>query len=240
MIFVDNILNFAGANLGEYGVIEKIERTFASPIELNSKKIMGKNGELYRNKTMGALYIDVYLRIFDDVNVNELMNLIFRDTNYDSLKALNFKNSKVWYDATISNYEIVESFRKTYRLIKLTFYVPSGSGRSRHRVKKFNFTSGVIRLDGNLPTYPIFTFQSASNIISGSSNKGGMVKVIGGNLATFVLDFEKETLVAGGKLFMNRIDWSSKFFMIYDGMTLESQVPCRLEYYERYAYDLVT
>ena len=230
-------IEFNNINLAQYGVLEKVDRNFTPGIRVKTKEIQGRNGLLYKGKELEALYIDIYLRLFKGINIGQLMNMIYKNTSSDMLGVLNYKDSKVFYDAVVVDYNIEESYRDLQKLIKITFLVPSGSGRSRSYVETNNFTDKIIRLGGNLPTYPIFTFEGSSAKIYSYDNDGGEIIITTGVSRKFEIDSKNETVFANGSLDMKRLDWNSDFFMVYDGMRIRSTVPIKMRYYERYMYD---
>lgn len=230
-------IEFNNINLARYGVLEKVDRNFTPGIRVKTKEIQGRNGVLYKGKEFEALYIDIYLRLFKGINIGQLMNMIYKNTSSDMLGVLNYKDSKVFYDAVAVDYNIEESHRDLQKLIKITFLVPSGSGRSRSYVETNNFTDKTIRLGGNLPTYPIFTFEGSSAKIYSYDKDGGEIIITTGVSRKFEIDSKNETVFANGSLDMKRLDWNSDFFMVYDGMRIRSTVPIKMKYYERYMYD---
>lgn len=232
----DRVL-FNGINLAQYGVLEKVDRNFAPGIRVKTKEIQGRNGVLYKRKELEPLYIDIYLRIFKGIDLGKVMNMIYKNTSSDKLGVLNYKDSRVFYDAVVVDYNIEEAHRDLQKLIKITFLVPSGSGRSRTYVETSSFTDKSIRLGGNLPTYPIFTFEGSSGKIYSYDKDGGQIIIKSGASRKFEIDSKNETVFANGSLDMKRLDWASDFFMIYDGMRVRSTVPVRMKYYERYMYD---
>lgn len=137
----------------------------------------------------------------------------------------------------VVDYNIEEAHRDLQKLIKITFLVPSGSGRSRSYVETGSFTDKTVRLGGNLPTYPIFTFEGSGGKIYSYDKDGGEIIIKSGASRKFEIDSKNETVFANGSLDMKRLDWASDFFMIYDGMRVRSTVPIRMKYYERYMYD---
>ena len=230
-------IEFNNINLARYGVLEKVDRNFTPGIRIKTKEIQGRNGVLYKGKEFEPLYIDIYLRLFKGINIGRLMNMIYKNTSSDKLGVLNYKDSKVFYDAVAVDYNIEESHRDLQKLIKITFLVPSGSGRSRSYVETESFTDKIVRLDGNLPTYPIFTFEGTGAKIYSYDNDGGEIIITTGVSRKFEIDSKNETVFANGSLDMKRLDWNSDFFMIYDGMRIRSTVPIKMKYYERYMYD---
>ena len=230
-------IEFNNINLARYGVLEKVDRNYTPGIRVKTKEIQGRSGVLYKGKELEALYIDVYLRLFKGINIGQLMNMIYKNTSSDKLGVLNYKDSKVFYDAVAVDYNIEESHRDVQKLVKITFLVPSGSGRSRSYVETESFTDKIVRFDGNLPTYPIFTFEGSSAKIYSYDNDGGEIIITTGVSRKFEIDSKNETVFANGSLDMKRLDWSSDFFMIYDGMRIRSTVPIKMKYYERYMYD---
>ena len=230
-------IEFNNINLAQYGVLEKVDRNFTPGIRVKTKEIQGRNGLLYKGKELEALYIDIYLRLFKGINIGQLMNMIYKNTSSDKLGVLNYKDSKGFYDAVVVDYNIEESYRDLQKLIKITFLVPSGSGRSRSYVETNNFTDKIIRLGGNLPTYPIFTFEGSSAKIYSYDKDGGEIIITTGVSRKFEIDSKNETVFANGSLDMKRLDWNSDFFMVYDGMRIRSTVPIKMRYYERYMYD---
>lgn len=232
----DRVL-FNGINLAQYGVLEKVDRNFAPGIRVKTKEIQGRNGVLYKGKELEPLYIDIYLRIFKGIDLGKLMNMIYENTSSDKLGVLNYKDSKVFYDAVVVDYNIEESHRDLQKLIKITFLVPSGSGRSRSYVETGSFTDKTIRLCGNLATDPIFIFEGSSGKIYSYDKDGGEIIIKSGASRKFEIYSKNETVFANGSLDMKRLDWDSDFFMIYDGMRIRSTVPVKMKYYERYMYD---
>lgn len=234
---VGDKVTFNGINLGQYGVLEKVDRNYTPGIRVKTKEIQGRNGVLYKGKELEPLHIEIYLRLFKGVNLGRLMNMIYKDTSSDKLGVLNYKDSRVFYDAVAVDYNIEESHRDLQKLIKITFLVPSGSGRSRTYVETSSFTDKTVRLGGNLPTYPIFTFEGTGGKIYSYDKDGGEIIIKSGASRRFEIDSKNETVFASGSLDMTRLDWSSDFFMIYDGMRIRSTVPVKMKYYERYMYD---
>lgn len=232
----DRVL-FNNINLAQYGVLEKVERNFTPGIRVKTKEIQGRNGLLYKGKELEPLYIDIYLRIFKGIDLGKIMNMIYKNTSSDKLGVLNYKDSKVFYDAVAVDYNIEESHRDLQKLIKITFLVPSGSGRSRSYVETGSFTDKTVRLAGNLSTYPIFTFEGSSGKIYSYDKDGGEIIIKSGPSRKFEIDSKNETVFANGSLDAKRLDWDSDFFMIYDGMRIRSTVPVKMKYYERYMYD---
>lgn len=232
----DRVL-FNGINLAQYGVLEKVDRNFAPGIRVKTKEIQGRNGVLYKGKELEPLYIDIYLRIFKGIDLGKVMNMIYKNTSSDKLGVLNYKDSRVFYDAVVVDYNIEEAHRDLQKLIKITFLVPSGSGRSRSYVETGSFTDKTVRLGGNLPAYPIFTFEGSGGKIYSYDKDGGQIIIKSGASRKFEIDCKNETVFASGSLDMKRLDWASDFFMIYDGMRVRSTVPVKMKYYERYMYD---
>ena len=232
----DKVL-FNDIDLAQYGVLEKVDRNFTPGIRVKTKTIEGRNGLLYKGKELEPLYIDIYLRLFKGANIGQLMNMIYKNTSSDKLGVLNYKDSGVFYDAVAVDYNIEDSHRDLQKLVKITFLVPSGSGRSRGYVETNSFTDKIIKLDGNLPTHPIFTLEGTGGKIYSYDKDGGEIIIKSGASRKFEIDCKNETVFASGSLDMKRLDWSSDFFMIYDGMRVRSTVPVKMKYYERYMYD---
>lgn len=230
-------IEFNNINLAQYGVLEKVDRNFTPGIRVKTKEIQGRNGILYKGKELEALYIDIYLRLFKGTNIGRLMNMIYKNTSSDRLGVLNYKDSKIFYDAVAVDYNIEDAHRDLQKLVKITFLVPSGSGRSRSYVETGSFTDKIVRLYGNLPTYPIFTFEGSSAKIYSYDKDGGEIVIKSGASRKFEIDSKNETVFANGSLDMKRLDWNSDFFMIRDGMRVRSSVPVKMKYYERYMYD---
>lgn len=61
---VNNNLIFGDFNLGNLGKVEKVIRPALPPIEIESKNIIGKDGEVYKGKIYGSIEIEVYVRLF--------------------------------------------------------------------------------------------------------------------------------------------------------------------------------
>ena len=232
----DKVL-FNDIDLAQYGVLEKVDRNFTPGIRVKTKTIEGRNGLLYKGKELEPLYIDIYLRLFKGANIGQLMNMIYKNTSSDKLGVLNYKDSRVFYDAVAVDYNIEDSHRDLQKLVKITFLVPSGSGRSRGYVETNSFTDKIIKLDGNLPTHPIFTLEGTGGKIYSYDKDGGEIIIKSGASRKFEIDCKNETVFANGSLDMKRLDWSSDFFMIYDGMRVRSTTPVKMKYYERYMYD---
>lgn len=230
-------VTFNDINLASYGVLEKVERSYSPNIRVKTKEIQGRNGLLYKGKELDALYIDIYIRLFKGINIGRLMNMIYKDTSSDKLGVLNYKDSKVFYDAVAVGYEIEDSYSDLQKLIKITFLVPSGSGRSRSYVETRSFTDKTIRLDGNLPIYPIFLYEGSGVKIYSYDKDGGQIIIKSGASRKFEIDSKNETVFASGSLDMKRLDWDSDFFMVYNGMRIRSTEPIKMKYYERYMFD---
>ena len=228
---------FNDINLASYGVLEKVERSYTPNIRVKSKTIEGRNGLLYKGKELDALYIDIYIRLFKGIDLGSMMNMIYKASSDDKLGVLHYKNSKVYYDAVAIGYEIEDSYSDLQKLIKITFLVPSGSGRSRSYFVSEAFTDKTIRLDGNLPTYPIFLYEGSGVKIYSYDKDGGQIIIKSGASRKFEIDSKNETVFASGSLDMKRLDWDSDFFMVYNGMRIRSTEPVKMKYYERYMFD---
>lgn len=235
-----NSLIFGGEEFGEYGIIESVSRSYLPPITQHTKKIMGKDGVLYRGITLGPLTITAKIRIFDyedqlDDFVSRLAGSLFsRQT-----KELNYRGYWTCYDAVLVDAEYQPTRRNRIGLMELTFNVPSGYGRGKKEIVYRNVTRRKMILDGDLPTKPtIITYNPTFQLKN--LRTGEYIKFDAGNSSLnypLVFDFDKETVTFNGQNRIDKLYRASSFFEIEHEDIIESTAPVELRFYDRYLYD---
>lgn len=235
----ENSLIFNGVEFGKFGVIEKIDRPFLTPMNIIEKDINGRDGVLYKDSPFKPLNITISIRLYNRVRRNiddmifDLMQMIYSK----KLCPLNYRRNRVWYDAILVGVDSYKKFRNERAYMDLEFKVPSGLGRSEYKNDYYkNFTSKEISLDSVLPTKGIFTFTGSSNKIT-NMRTGEFIEILLGSSQNFVIDCEKEIVTFKGNRAMDRLNPYSDFFEIRNGDVIKATSPVSLEFYERYLYD---
>lgn len=235
----ENSLIFNGVEFGKFGVIEKIDRPFLTPMNIIEKDINGRDGVLYKDSLFESLTITVSIRLYNSVRrkiddmIFDLMEMMYSK----KLSPLNYRRNRVWYDAVLVGVNSYEKFRNERAYMDLEFKVPSGLGRSEFKNNYYkNFTSKEISLDSVLPTKGIFTFTGSSNKII-NMRTGEFIEILSGTSQNFVIDCEKELVTFKGNRAMDRLNPYSDFFEIRNGDVIKATSPVNLEFYERYLYD---
>ncbi len=235
---VNNNLIFGDFNLGNLGKVEKVIRPALPPIEIESKNIIGKDGEVYKGKIYGSIEIEVYVRLFSFSNIDKVINEFVSYLDSRDLKSLNYRGKRTWYDATLTDCELVEKYRQNYSLLKLVFFVPSGLARGQFMREEYkDFTEKKISLAGNCPVKPIFLFKGSSVKII-NSRTGEFISIEEGSIQDFIIDHEKSYVYQDDINLMKRLKWNSDFFEIKDGDIIKSDKPISLKFYDRYLYDV--
>ena len=235
----ENSLIFNGVELGKFGVIEKIDRPFLTPMNIIEKDINGRDGVLYKDSPFKPLNITISIRLYNRVRRNiddmifDLMQMIYSK----KLCPLNYRRNRVWYDAILVGVDSYKKFRNERAYMDLEFKVPSGLGRSEYKNDYYkNFTSKEISLNSVLPTKGIFTFNGSSNKIT-NMRTGEFIEILSGTSQNFVIDCEKEIVTFEENRAMDRVSPYSDFFEIRNGDVIKASNPISLEFYERYLYD---
>lgn len=235
----ENSLIFNGVEFGKFGVIEKIDRPFLTPMNIIEKDINGRDGVLYKDSPFKPLNITISIRLYNRVRRNiddmifDLMQMIYSK----KLCPLNYRRNRVWYDAILVGVDSYKKFRNERAYMDLEFKVPSGLGRSEYKNDYYkNFTSKEISLDSVLPTKGIFTFTGSSNKIT-NMRTGEFIEILSGTSQNFIIDCEKELVTFKGNRAMDRLNPYSDFFEIRNGDLIKASSPISLEFYERYLYD---
>lgn len=235
----ENSLIFNGVEFGKFGVIEKIDRPFLTPINLIEKDINGRDGVLYKDSLFDPLTITVSIRLYNRVRrkiddmIFDLMEMIYSK----KLSPLNYRRNRVWYDAVLVGVNSYEKFRNDRAYVDLEFKVPSGLGRSEYRNDYYkDFTREEISLDSVLPVKGIFTFTGSSNKII-NMRTGEFIEILSGSSQKFIIDCEKEIVTFRGNRAMDRLNPYSDFFEIKNGDVIKANNSVSLEFYERYLYD---
>lgn len=235
----ENSLIFNGVEFGKFGVIEKIDRPFLTPMNIIEKEINGRDGTLYKDSPFKPLNITISIRLYNRVRRNiddmifDLMQMIYSK----KLCPLNYRRNRVWYDAILVGVDSYKKFRNERAYMDLEFKVPSGLGRSEYKNDYYkNFTSKEISLNSVLPTKGIFTFTGSSNKII-NMRTGEFIEILSGSSQNFVIDCEKEIVTFKGNRAMDRLNPYSDFFEIRNGDIIKANNPISLEFYERYLYD---
>lgn len=235
----ENSLIFNGVEFGKFGVIEKIDRPFLTPMNVIEKDINGRDGVLYKDSPFKPLNITISIRLYNRVRRNiddmifDLMQMIYSK----KLCPLNYRRNRVWYDAILVGVDSYKKFRNERAYMDLEFKVPSGLGRSEYKNDYYkNFTSKEISLNSVLPTKGIFTFNGSSNKIT-NMRTGEFIEILSGTSQNFVIDCEKEIVTFEENRAMDRVSPYSDFFEIRNGDLIKATSPISLEFYERYLYD---
>lgn len=235
----ENSLIFNGVEFGKFGVIEKIDRPFLTPMNIIEKDINGRDGVLYKDSPFKPLNITISIRLYNRVRRNiddmifDLMQMIYSK----KLCPLNYRRNRVWYDAILVGVDSYKKFRNERAYMDLEFKVPSGLGRSEYKNDYYkNFTSKEISLNSVLPTKGIFTFNGSSNKIT-NMRTGEFIEILSGTSQNFVIDCEKEIVTFEENRAMDRVSPYSDFFEIRNGDVIKASNPISLEFYERYLYD---
>lgn len=235
----ENSLIFNGVEFGKFGVIEKIDRPFLTPMNIIEKDINGRDGVLYKDSPFKPLNITISIRLYNRVRRNiddmifDLMQMIYSK----KLCPLNYRRNRVWYDAILVGVDSYKKFRNERAYMDLEFKVPSGLGRSEYKNDYYkNFTSKEISLNSVLPTKGIFTFTGPSNKII-NMRTGEFIEILSGSSQKFIIDCEKEIVTFKGNRAMDRLSPYSDFFEIRNGDVIKANSPVSLEFYERYLYD---
>lgn len=235
----ENSLIFNGVEFGKFGVIEKIDRPFLTPMNIIEKDINGRDGVLYKDSPFKPLNITISIRLYNRVRRNiddmifDLMQMIYSK----KLCPLNYRRNRVWYDAILVGVDSYKKFRNERAYMDLEFKVPSGLGRSEYKNDYYkNFTSKEISLNSVLPTKGIFTFNGSSNKIT-NMRTGEFIEILSGTSQNFVIDCEKEIVTFEENRAMDRVSPYSDFFEIRNGDVIKASSPVSLEFYERYLYD---
>lgn len=235
----ENSLIFNGVEFGKFGVIEKIDRPFLTPMNIIEKGINGRDGVLYKDSLFESLTISVSIRLYNSVRrkiddmIFELMEMMYTK----KLSPLNYRRNRVWYDAILVNVSSYEKYRNERAYMDLEFKVPSGLGRSEFKNDYYkDFTRKEISLNSVLPTKGIFTFTGSSNKIT-NMRTGEFIEILSGSSQNFVIDCEKEIVTFKGNRAMDRLNPYSDFFEIRNGDLIKANSPVSLEFYERYLYD---
>lgn len=235
----ENSLIFNGVEFGKFGVIEKIDRPFLTPMSVIEKEINGRDGVLYKDSPFKPLNITISIRLYNRVRRNiddmifDLMQMIYSK----KLCPLNYRRNRVWYDAILVGVDSYKKFRNERAYMDLEFKVPSGLGRSEYKNDYYkDFTRKEISLNTVLPTKGIFTFTGSSNKIT-NMRTGEFVEILSGTSQNFVIDCEKELVTFKGNRAMDRLNPYSDFFEIRNGDVIKASSPVSLEFYERYLYD---
>lgn len=235
----ENSLIFNGVEFGKFGVIEKIDRPFLTPMNIIEKEINGRDGTLYKDSPFKPLNITISIRLYNRVRRNiddmifDLMQMIYSK----KLCPLNYRRNRVWYDAILVGVDSYKKFRNERAYMDLEFKVPSGLGRSEYKNDYYkNFTSKEISLNSVLPVKGVFTFTGSSNKIT-NARTGEFIEILSGTSQNFVIDCEKEIVTFKGNRAMDRLNPYSDFFEIRNGDIIKANNPISLEFYERYLYD---
>lgn len=235
----ENSLIFNGVEFGKFGVIEKIDRPFLTPMNIIEKDINGRDGVLYKDSPFKTLNITISIRLYNRVRRNiddmifDLMQMIYSK----KLCPLNYRRNRVWYDAILVGVDSYKKFRNERAYMDLEFKVPSGLGRSEYKNDYYkNFTREEISLNSVLPTKGIFTFNGSSNKIT-NMRTGEFIEILSGTSQNFVIDCEKEIVTFEENRAMDRVSPYSDFFEIRNGDVIKASNPISLEFYERYLYD---
>lgn len=235
----ENSLIFNGVEFGKFGVIEKIDRPFLTPMNVIEKDINGRDGVLYKDSLFESLTITVSIRLYNSVRrkiddmIFDLMEMMYSK----KLSPLNYRRNRVWYDAVLVGVNSYEKFRNERAYMDLEFKVPSGLGRSEYKNDYYkDFTNKEISMNSVLPTRGIFTFTGTANKIT-NMRTGEFIEIVNGSSQNFVIDCEKELVTFKGNRAMDRLNPYSDFFEIRNGDVIKATSPVSLEFYERYLYD---
>ena len=235
----ENSLIFNGVEFGKFGVIEKIDRPFLTPMNIIEKDINGRDGVLYKGSLFEPLTITVSIRLYNSVrrNIDDMIFDLMEMMYSKKLSPLNYRRNRVWYDAILVSVDSHKKFRNERAYMDLEFKVPSGLGRSRYQNDYYkNFTSKEIFINSVLPVKGTFTFNGSSNKIT-NTRTGEFIEILSGTSQNFVIDCEKELVTFKGNRAMDRLNPYSDFFEIRNGDIIKANNPISLEFYERYLYD---
>lgn len=234
-----NSLIFGSKELGNLGVIEKVDRPFLPPMKTIEKEILGRDGVIHKNLMFDPLFITISIRLFNDIT-NRIDDIIFdlMESVYSrELKPLNYRQSRVWYDAILVDVSNYGKFRNSYAYMDLTFKVPSGFGRSQFMRDEYkSFTQKEINISSVLSTKGIFTFTGSSNKII-NKRTGEFIEILSGASGNFVIDCEKEIVTINNNRAMDRVSLYTDFFEIKDGDVITASNSVNLKFYEKYLYD---
>ena len=98
-----NSLIFGGKELGNFGVIEKVDRPFLPPMKTIEKEILGRDGVIHKNLMFDPLFITVTIRLFNDITnrIDDIICDLMESVYSRELKPLNYRQNRVWYDAIL-------------------------------------------------------------------------------------------------------------------------------------------
>lgn len=235
---INNSLIFAGRELGNLGVIEKVDRPFLPKIRLYESEIPSKSGGLFKDSLFDSLTINISIRLFNDItrNIDDIIFDLMQYVYSKEIKPLNYKNRRTWYDAILVDINSYGKYRNDYAYMELVFKVFNPLARSKDRYKISSFTDKVLDMESICPSRGVFTFTGSSNRITNVST-GEFIEIMDGASGNFTIDCEKEIILINGSKVMNRLSLYSDFFDIRNGDRIKATYPISLSYYERYLYD---
>lgn len=248
-MYAKNTLFFNGIDLGQFGFVENISRPLVPPIELNTRHIMGRDGEVYRKSRLEPMVITISFRVINrdakhstgvqrdlDAMLNDLSAYLYTTEP----KALGYSDSNVYYDAVLTSADVVEKSRDNYALLDLNFFVPYPIGRSA-QMKSVSIPANThysFEMYGNYPTYPVFRGYARSATFQNKTS-GQKIQLNMDGTWNFEIDTEHQIIrnTSSNQSLLHYASIDSDFFMITPGDTLVSTVSCTMKYYPRYLYD---
>lgn len=238
-IFVNSLI-YGDMELGQLGVIEKIDRPPIPNLRIIDKEILGRNGALYKGSFFEPLEIRVSIRLYNNItrNIDEMVLRLMEFAYSKKSQPLNYRGKRTWYDAVLVGIENYEKYREKRACMNLVFKAYNPLARSKFRIDYYkNFTDEEISINSVLPTRGIFTFTGSSNKIT-NMRTGEFIEILEGTSQSFVIDCEKEIVTFKKHRAMDRLNPYSDFFEIRNGDVIKANNPVSLKFYERYLYDM--
>lgn len=228
---------FNGIDFTEYLVVEKIHESLLPPIENILTTIPRSNKAKFERSNLGPRLIEIEVRIIKsrktlEENIRYIAGLLY--TTEPKKLVVNDK----YYIAILDGETSLETFIHTGSST-LSFIAPDGVAYGNKLKHQISGTT-QINVSGNYKTLPKFTFNITENInkIEIRNNLGKYVLInhnfINGDIVE--VDFDDKWKVRKNQMVIAKdVTILSDFFSLQRGLnTITVNVPCQLEYTERW------